>query len=524
MLPTHLRKILAVKALLKSFHSVLLRISTTFNSEFRLKRNFLIRVKVRTAGLWLDAEMTSQDQYRGGARISDWRPEDFAFWNETGKGVAQRNLWISVPALLLAFAVWMVWSTVVVKLNSIGFKFTTDQLFWLTSLPGLAGATLRIFYSFTVPIFGGRNWTVISTVSLLLPALGMGFAVQNPQTPYSVFVVLALLCGFGGGNFASSMSNINYFFPKSQKGVALGLNAGLGNLGVSVTQFLVPVVIGMNLFGSLAGGPQMATVKTGVTKMWLQNAGFVWVPILVITIIAAWLGMNNLDGAKASFADQSVIFKRKHNWIMCWLYLGTFGSFIGYSAAFPLLIKTQFASVDPLKFAFIGPMVGALMRPVGGWISDKWGGARVTFWTFLMMIVAVCGVLYFLENKAQPGAFQGFFILFLVLFSATGVGNASTFRMIPVIMLNAHAKEAQGKGAEVEAAAMKNAAKESGAILGFSSAIAAYGAFIIPKSYGYAIEHTGGPQAALWGFVIFYVTCVAITWWFYSRRGAEAPC
>ena len=452
-------------------------------------------------------------------RINDWRPEDPAFWNQSGRRVATRNLWISIPALLLAFSVWMVWSVVVVKLKAIGFQFTEPQEFWLTALPALTGATLRIFYSFTVPIFGGRNWTVLSTASLLIPAIGIGVAVQNPATPYTVFVVLALLCGFGGANFASSMSNINYFYPKAQKGTALGLNAGLGNLGVSVMQFLVPLVIGAAVFGSLGGAPQQAVEKGVTRQIWLQNAGFIWVPMIVVVVVAAWFGMNNLDAARASFAEQAVVFKRKHNWIMCWLYLGTFGSFIGYSAAFPKLIKITFVDVDPLQFAFLGPLVGAMARPIGGWVSDRLGGARVTFWNFLAMIGAVGGVLYFLNERN----FAGFFAMFLVLFITTGVGNASTFKMIPVIFLNERLRTAQGREREAEEQAKRDAAKESSAILGFSSALGAYGGFIIPIAFGKAIQ-SGSPQTALWQFMAFYATCLALTWWFYFRRNAEAPC
>ncbi|MBL6986750.1 MAG: MFS transporter, partial [Methylobacter sp.] len=297
--------------------------------------------------------------------LTEWNPEDKGFWEKTGKGIATRNLWISIPALLLAFAVWMVWSVVVINLPSIGFKYTTNQLFWLAALPGLSGATLRIFYSFMVPIFGGRRWTTISTASLLLPSLWIGFAVQNPDTPYVLMVVLALLCGFGGGNFASSMANISFFYPQSQKGTALGMNAGLGNLGVSTVQFVVPLVIAAGVFGSLGGEPQ-EWVKAGVTKsIWLQNAGFIWVPFIVATSIAAWFGMNDIASAKASFKEQSIIFKRQHNWLMCWLYTGTFGSFIGYAAGFPMLIKILFPDVNPTQYAFLGPLVGALIRPVG---------------------------------------------------------------------------------------------------------------------------------------------------------------
>ena len=456
-----------------------------------------------------------------GPVITDWRPEDSHFWAAGGKAIATRNLWISIPALLLAFAVWMVWSTVIVRLNSIGFTFSTDQLFWLAALPGLSGATLRIFYSFMVPIFGGRRWTALSTASLLAPALWMGFAVQDPNTSYNVFVLIALLCGFGGGNFASSMSNISFFYPKAQQGTALGMNAGLGNLGVSVMQFGVPLVISVGIFGALGGAPQ--NLPDG-SQLWLQNAGFIWVPFILAVTIAAWFGMNDLSSAKASFSEQAVIFKRKHNWLMCWLYLATFGSFIGFAAGFPMLIKTQFPGVDPLKFAFLGPLVGALIRPVGGWLADKMGGARVTLWNFVVMIAAVFGVLHFLPQAGSEGNFYGFLAMFMLLFVTTGVGNGSTFRMIPVIFRTLHERLSAGKSKDVQEQAGKNAGKEAAAVLGFSSAMAAYGAFFIPKSFGSSMALTGGPQMALYVFVGFYVSCILLTWWSYARKGAEMPC
>ncbi len=441
--------------------------------------------------------------------IEDWRPEDEKFWAEKGRKIANRNLWLSIPALLLAFAVWMVWSVVVAKLPSIGFAYTTDQLFWLAALPGLSGATLRIFYSFMAPIFGGRLWTTMTTASLMIPAFGIGYAVQNPETPYFIFLVLALLCGLGGGNFASSMSNISFFFPKKEKGNALALNAGLGNLGVSTMQFVVPLVITAGVFGALGGEPQ-ATKEGG--ELWLQNAGFIWVPFLIASTALAWFGMNDIADAKASFAEQSVIFQRRHNWIMCVLYTGTFGSFIGYSAGFPLLIKTQFPDVNALQFAFLGPLVGALSRSMTGWVSDRFGGGRVTFQVFLLMIVGVAGVLYFLEAKN----FTGFFAMFMVLFFATGVGNASTFQMIPIIMR----QEMPRLMPKLDAPSrLKQAEKESAAIIGFTSAIAAYGAFFIPKSYGTSIAKTGGPEAALIGFLLFYVVCAAITFLVYTKKG-----
>ncbi|MDD2732376.1 MAG: NarK family nitrate/nitrite MFS transporter [Desulfuromonadaceae bacterium] len=456
--------------------------------------------------------------------LTEWSPEDKNFWEKKGKRIASRNLWISIPALLLAFSVWMVWSVVVVNLPNIGFKYDPNKLFWLAALPGLSGATLRIFYSFMVPIFGGRKWTTISTASLLIPAIGIGFAVRDSNTSYTTMLILALLCGFGGGNFASSMANISFFYPKAQKGTALGLNAGLGNLGVSAMQFLVPLVITTGMFSALCGDPQVCVVK-GVTKsIWLQNAGFVWVPFIVAATIAAWFGMNDIASAKASFKEQSIIFRRRHNWIMCWLYLGTFGSFIGYSAGLPLLIKSQFPEVNPTQYAFLGPLVGALSRPLGGWLADKLGGAAVTFWNFIVMAVAVFGVLFFLPHGGAGGNFWGFLALFILLFFATGIGNGSTFRMIPVIFLTERQRDALGKGAEAQDQAIKDAGKESAAVLGFTSAFAAYGAFFIPKSFGTSIASTGGPDAALYGFIIFYLSCIIMTWWYYSRNNAEMPC
>jgi NNP family nitrate/nitrite transporter-like MFS transporter len=441
--------------------------------------------------------------------LEDWRPEDAEFWAAKGRQVARRNLWISIPALLLAFAVWMVWSMVVAKLPAIGFQFSTGQLFWLAALPGLSGATLRIFYSFMVPIFGGRLWTTLSTASLLVPALGIGYAVQNPQTPYLIFLTLALLCGLGGGNFASSMANISYFFPKAEKGNALALNAGLGNLGVSTMQFLVPIVITGGVFGALGGAPQ--TLSAG-GQLWMQNAGFIWVPFIVAATVAAWLGMNDIADARASFREQAVIFTRKHNWLMCILYTGTFGSFIGYSAGFPLLTKLAFPDVNALQYVFLGPLVGALSRAGTGWVSDRFGGGRVTLWVFAGMILAVFGVI----TALQAASFLAFFAAFIALFFLTGVGNASTFQMIPAIM----GSEIPRLMPELDPAARRRQAeRESAAIIAFTSAIAAYGAFFIPKAYGTSISMTGGPVAALWGFLIFYVICLAITWAYYTRRG-----
>jgi NNP family nitrate/nitrite transporter-like MFS transporter len=462
----------------------------------------------------------ADDRPRPGTVISDWRPEDAGFWARTGKRIANRNLVISIPTLLLAFAVWMMFSAVTVSLPRIGFGFSTDQLFWLAALPALSGATLRIFYSFMVPIFGGRRWTAIATASLMIPAVWLGIAVQDPTTPFWHFVAIAILCGLGGGNFASSMSNISFFFPKARQGYALGMNAGLGNLGVSATQFLIPLVITAGVFGAVAGPPQ-ATADGGT--MYLQNAGFIWLPFLLVSAVAAWFGMSDLATSRSSLAEQAVIFQRKHNWLMCWLYTGTFGSFIGFSAGFPMLIKTQFPDINPMTYAFLGPLVGALMRSVGGWLSDKFGGAVLTFWVFALMIVGVFGVLHFLPHDGGGGNFYGFLASFMGLFVLTGIGNASTFRMIPVIFRTLHARLSAHADEAGKAAATRQAGIESAAVIGFSSAIGAYGGFFIPKSYGSSIAMTGGPQMALYGFIVFYLSCLAITWWWYFRRGAESP-
>jgi NNP family nitrate/nitrite transporter-like MFS transporter len=470
---------------------------------------------------------------RPGSLLTIWTPEDKAFWQREGEAIAKLNLWISMPALFLAFAVWQLWSVVAVSLPALGFRYSTNQLFWLAAAPALSGATLRIFYSFMVPLVGGRRWTAISTASLLIPAIGVGFAVQDPTTSYPTMLMLALLCGLGGGNFSSSMANISFFFPKERKGSALGVNAGLGNLGVSVVQFLAPLVVAVGVFGIFGGEPQTIVRNGQTVSVWTQNAAFVWVPWIALAALAAWFFMNDIADAKASFAAQAAIFRRKHNWLMCLLYLGTFGSFIGFAAGFPLLIRSQFPAVNPLAYAWLGPLVGAVIRPFGGWLSDKLGGAKVTYWNFVVMALAVVGVLFFLPKDTgglalafgpADGHFGGFFVMFLVLFLTTGIGNGSTFRMIPVIFLNQKLAEARGKGEEARAQATRDGNTEAAAALGFAGALGAYGGFFIPKSYGSSIAATGGPEAALWTFAVFYLLCTVITWWYYARRNAEMPC
>ena len=507
-----------------------------------------------------------------------WNPEDSAFWESTGKRVARRNLWISVPCLLCSFAIWSYWSIIAVQMKNLGFAFTATQLFTLTAVAGLAGATLRIPNSFLIAIGGGRNVIALNTALLLLPSLGTGIALQDKDTSFQTFVILAALSGVGGGNFASSMSNISFFYPKRMQGTALGINAGLGNLGVSVMQFLLPLVMTIPLFGALGGSglplPQAVGGRPAGALVWIQNCGLVWVPILTVLFIAAWVGMTNLPlfqigstalaigkiiglqlvgflgaavglylllgqswnmwlvlpvtivvtvflmklfpGAVATnLKRQYAIFGSKHNWIMTWLYVMTFGSFIGYSNAFPLLIRVVFGTLhdgtpnpqapNPFVYAWLGPLVGSLIRPVGGWLSDKWSGAKVTQVATAVMIAAALGAAYYIKLAAASNTpqdvFFPFLILFLLLFLTAGIGNGSTFRMIPIIFEPAQA----------------------GPVLGWTSAVAAYGAFLIPQIFGRQTQ-AGKPEVALYGFAAYYVSCLIVNWWFYARKNAEIPC
>ena len=458
-------------------------------------------------------------------RLVDWRPDDEAFWEKTGRRIANRNLWLSMPALLLAFAVWVVWSVIVVELPHIGFQFTPNQLFWLAALPGLSGALFRLLFSFVVPIFGGRNWTVFSTALLLLPTLWIGVAVQDPNTQYPVFVAIALLCGLGGGNFSSSMANISFFYPQRLQGTALGLNAGIGNLGVGLAQLIAPIAVYGGALLVLGGDPQSHVDGTTTTQIWVQNAGFIWVPFIVLSAIAAYFGMDNIASVKAGFAEQAAIFQHKHQWLMSWLYIGTFGSFIGLAAGFPMLVNTIFPGVDAFQFAFIGPMLAAFVRPVGGWLADRLGGAVITFAIFVIMALAPLAAVAFLPGANDSGNVIGFVAMFLVLFLAAGIGNGSTFRMIPIIFRTLRERQvADRNNATALEQARRDGATEAAAAMGLSAAVAALGGFFIPMAYGASIELTGSPQGALFFFSLFYLSCAGVTWRWYSRKGAEVAC
>ncbi|WIT10653.1 MFS transporter [Paucibacter sediminis] len=529
------------------------------------------------------------------ADIQDWRPEDDAFWAKTGSKIAYRNLWISIPALLCGFAVWGMWGIITVQMLNLGFPFSQAELFTLTAIAGISGATMRIPASFLIRMAGGRNTIFLTTAMLLAPAIGTGVALQHPEWPLWVFQLMALWSGVGGGNFASSMSNISTFFPKRLQGTALGLNAGLGNFGVTTMQVVIPLVMTMSLFGAFGGeakalikdsGWILGKIKAG-TPTYIQNAGFAWVLSLVPLSILCWFGMNNLKTVtpaagspitaffkiiylyslafvpsiamlylylpaptglgllnmwvaipldivaallvmklaafgtmKENVAKQFEIFKNKHTWAMTALYVVTFGSFIGFSMALPLAITVIFGfqhvpdaagvlqhtlknpnAPSALTYAWIGPFVGAAVRPVGGWISDKVGGSIVTQIISAIMVVASAAVGYVMlqaYQSATPEQYFGTFMgLFILLFAASGIGNGSTFRSVGFIFDR----------------------QQAGPVLGWTSAVAAYGAFIAPVLIGQQIK-AGTPQYAFYGFAVFYAVCLVLNWWFYLRANA----
>jgi NNP family nitrate/nitrite transporter-like MFS transporter len=422
--------------------------------------------------------------------IADWNPEDEAFWERSGKRVARRNLLGSIFAENLGFSVWLVWSAVAARLPKAGFHYSTDQLFALVAIPGLVGAILRFPYTFAVPRFGGRNWTVASALLLLIPTTSLALLVGRAQTPFWLMAIAAASAGLGGGNFASSMANISFFYPDREKGFALGLNAAGGNIGVSNVQFLVPLVMAFGL-------------------AW---AGLMWIPLILLAATCAFAFMDNLSSARSSFRDQLAVSKRAHTWVISWLYVGTFGSFVGYSAAFPLLLKTQFPEVTA-NLAFLGPLVGSLVRPIGGKLADRLGGARVTLWNFAAMTTATLGVLSFLRAHA----FVPFLVVFLILFVLTGIGNGSTFRMIPAIFRAEALRAVDAQDETQKTRALVGARRDAAAVIGFSSAVGALGGYVIPRGFGASIKATGGVATALSLFVAFYATCIAVTWWNYAR-------
>jgi MFS transporter, NNP family, nitrate/nitrite transporter len=425
--------------------------------------------------------------HRSGRWIDDWDPEDPVFWRNGGRSIARQNLTLSVFAEFLGFCVWALWSVVVPQLPAAGFALTLDQQFWLIAVPSLVGATIRIPYTFAVPVFGGRNWTVISSLLLLIPAATLAWVVTQPDTSFGVLLLCAALAGFGGGNFASSMTNISFFFPEAEKGKALGLNAAGGNLGTGIVQLLVPAVI---------------TIGAGVH---LQRAGLVFIPLALLAAVLAWRGMHNLTGAKADYRSFASAARNRHTWFISFLYIGTFGSFIGYSGVFPTLLKTQFPEVAT-SIAFLGALVGALTRPLGGMVADRLGGARVTIASFAVLAVGAVAAIAGLREHSFPL----FFCAFMVLFTGAGIGNGATYRMIPAVF------RAGVDGPERLAIARKSAA----GCIGIAGAVGAYGGFLIPRGFAMAKEQFGSLVPALWVFVGAYLLMGALTYAVYARRGA----
>jgi NNP family nitrate/nitrite transporter-like MFS transporter len=432
--------------------------------------------------------------HRRGRWIDGWNPENTGFWQAEGRAIAGRNLRWSIFAEFLGFIIWQLWSIVVVMLPGAGFELTSSELFWLISVPSLVGATLRFPYTFMVGIFGGRNWTIVSAALLLIPATLLGFVVSNPETPFGVLLLVAALGGVGGGNFASSMANITYFFPQKEKGWALGLNAAGGNLGTSVAQFAVPIVV---------------TIGAGATLN-IALAGWMWIPLILIAIWGAWRYMDNLSSAKADFAGSAAALREPHLWVMALLYIGTFGSFIGFASVFPKLIADQFPAFSTLQvgqtavsLAFLGALIGSLARPFGGRLADRFGGARVTVAAFGVMALGALSLIWTMPLQN----FWVFLGCFLLLFAATGMGNGSTYRMIPSIF----AARGAATGALPGTPAGVKVQRKAAAALGLISAIGAYGGFLVPQVLNASQLATGGYVAAFYGFVAAYVALMVLT-------------
>ncbi|MEE3127953.1 MAG: nitrate/nitrite transporter [Actinomycetota bacterium] len=456
--------------------------------------------------------------------IDDWQPEDRTFWEGGGRQVARRNLVWSIFAEHIGFSVWFLWSMSTGLLAAVGFGYGAEQLFILTSVSSGVGALLRVPYTFAVPVFGGRNWTVVSALLLLIPTIMFVVAVQNPDTPYSVMILISALSGFGGGNFASSMANINSFYPQSEKGWALGLNAAGGNIGVAVVQLLLPIVVG-------AGG--LWGLIKGAETIELHRIGYLYIALSVLAAAGAYFFMDNLAHAQTRASETATILKQKDTWTMSFLYIGTFGSFIGYSGAFGLLIKLYFSGTFEGAFsgyqfayyAFLGATIGSICRPFGGRIADRLGGARVTLVVFVLQALGTLGVLYAvyqLEPATSPEAvaangevFGLFLATFLFVFAMTGFGNGSTFKMIPAIW--------RTKAATKDAAGLRRATLEASAAVGIVSAVGAFGGFVIPMMFAApwvgADEKLGAVQTAFWLFTAYYVACAVVTYVAYLRRG-----
>jgi NNP family nitrate/nitrite transporter-like MFS transporter len=443
---------------------------------------------------------------RSGSWLNRWEPENAAFWAETGSRLAWRTLAITTANLTMAFAVWFLVSALVIRLPAIGFKLTTGQLFWLAAMPGLAGGTLRLIHMFLTPIYGTRRVVGYSTLSLLVPAVGWFYAIQNPETPYWILMALAFLAGLGGGNFSSFMPSTSLFFPKRLQGTALAIQAGIGNFGVSIVQLVTPWIIGFALLGGGAfmGESQTLTKGSQASQVYLQNAAAIYIPFIAVFGLSALLFLKSVP-VKANFREQFDIFRSRHAWSMTSLYIMTFGAFSGLAATFPLLIKQSYGALpgapDPLTYAFLGPLVGSLLRVVAGPISDKLGGARVTHYAGLGMVACTLVVPLY-TSPSSMADFPYFVAAMLALFGFAGIGNASTFKQMPMIF----------------------PPRQAGGVIGFTAAIAAYGPFLFGMLFGAAVGAFGSPNAVFYGLAVFFAFNVALNWVMYARPGAKTPC
>ncbi|HEX3815119.1 MAG TPA: nitrate/nitrite transporter [Mycobacteriales bacterium] len=446
-------------------------------------------------------------QARSGRWIRDWRPEDPGFWNRAGSRVAGRNLACSIFSEHVGFSIWSLWSVFVLFLTpeygiSHDLKTAAAQKFLLTTLPTALGAGVRLPYTFAVAKFGGRNWTIVSASLLLVPTIGAAF-VLKPGVSFDTLLVIAALAGVGGGNFASSMANINSFYPQRLKGWALGLNAGGGNLGVAVVQ--------------LVGLAVLATAGKGHPRVVLE----IYIPLIVLAALGAALFMDNLAHVRNEKHAMRDACRQPHTWIIAVLYIGTFGSFIGFSFAFGQVLQNEFGAhfltagkLDPVKIAyltFLGPFIGSLIRPVGGWLADRFGGARTTFWNFLAMAIAAAVVLAASRQKSL----ELFYVGFLALFVLSGLGNGSTYKMIPAIFRSKGQLQVAA-GADPEAIEHESR-RLANAVIGIAGAVGAFGGVLVNVAFRQSFLTYKTGDGAYIGFIVFYLACVAITWAVYMR-------
>jgi MFS transporter, NNP family, nitrate/nitrite transporter len=440
-----------------------------------------------------DADTGTGRSLLRGRWIDEWNPEDTDFWNRTGAKIANRNLWFSVLSEHIGFSIWSMWSVLVLFMGQ-DYGFSAADKFFLVAVPTLVGGFLRLPYTFAVARFGGRNWTIVSALMLLIPTI-LAAIVMHPGTSLTTFLIVAAVCGVGGGNFASSMTNINTFFPERRKGYALGLNAGGGNLGVPVIQLVGLLII--------------ATAGTSAPRILFG----VYIPLIIIAAVLAAVYMDNITAVRNDTGAFKEAVKQSQTWVMSFLYIGSFGSFIGYSFAFGLVLQNQFGRT-PLQAAavtFIGPLLGSLIRPVGGRLADKIGGAKVTFWNFVAMAVATLVIIAASGMKSLALFTAGFVILFVL----TGIGNGSTYKMIPAIF-QGQARAAIANG-EQEIVARARARRISGAVIGIAGAVGALGGLLINLAFRQSFLTTKSGDPAFWSFLAFYVVCIAVTYVVYLR-------